>query len=151
MEIIKKQTGRFKFRVLKPFSLGGGLRKETNEEIELEQSEADDLVYGRKVEPVDINDGDVYIALTPFSLPGAKEKFTCKSGEKIALRREDALSLLLSGAVIPVNASRWRPLAKKIKPDDPRERRRIAALQEAAVDASYNEKLKMAGLKKGGS
>lgn len=115
MEILKKRSaGPHKFRVLKSF-LYGGKNILKDEVIQLEEPDAGELVAVKKVFPI-FPDGPVEcVALKTFILPGLKEKFEAKPGEKILIKNGDLLPLLLLGVCIPSDDSVWRPLKRRLK------------------------------------
>jgi len=113
MELIKKGTNAYFFRCVKGFNTGERTVS-PGEEVELKEPDASGLVQRGKVLPSDLPTEDEYIALQPFSLPGRVEKFMCERLEKVQIRAEDAVDLMLRGFIIPSD-DRWRPFGRKLK------------------------------------
>jgi hypothetical protein len=114
MEIIKRVKAEWKFKVIKPFMLAGRVLKK-GEEVNLSESDQTPMVTNGRVIPADLPEVAVYIALRPFSLPGSAEKHTAEKMDLVSLKREDALSLMLAGVVIPRNPSTWRPNNRRLR------------------------------------
>ncbi len=132
MEILKRANSEPpKFRVLRSF-YKDGRPLEVGELIEIESMDEKatptvqfDLVSTNRVVPADIPEVGVYIALVDLALPGKVEKFTCKPLDRIELKAEDALRLMMSRCVIPEDENQWRPFNRRLesKPDEARKRR----------------------------
>lgn len=116
MEIIKKsQKGPHRFRVVKPVYWGGSVRA-AGEEIEIsDPAEAFGLVKSDRILPADLPATGQYVALRDIKLAGKVKAFECKRMEQIILKSGQALSLMLEGAVIPVDDSQWRPNDRRLK------------------------------------
>jgi hypothetical protein len=116
MEIVRRASqAAGKFEVVRAFSRGMGQFAKPGEQIEVENpNEAMILWLAGKIKPILPATG-IYIALGEITLPGRKEKFTCKKLETIELRDQDALPLLLSGSIIPKDPSAWRPFGRKLR------------------------------------
>ena len=115
MEIIKKGSyGPHRFLVTKDFRYGGKT-VQVDEEIEIGEPDAGQLVAARKVMPIFPEPVIECIAVKSFHLPGLKQKFEAKPGEKILIKRGDLLPLLLSGLCIPKDKEIWRPLGRTLK------------------------------------
>jgi hypothetical protein len=114
MEIIKKGKEPQKFLAIKGFKFAG---KEIliNSEISLQEPEASLLVGSKKIIPVWPQASIECIVLKTFILPGRKEKFEAKHGERVLIKADDLLPLLLDGSCIPSDDGLWRPLNRKIK------------------------------------
>jgi hypothetical protein len=145
MEIVKKAKGKFTFKVLRPFQRFEE-RVLPGAEVELSQEESDELTFQRKVEPV-IDSVGVYIALKGFNLPGRVEKYTCKSGDRVALKKADAISLLLDGSVIPCDSTRWRPLGRRLRKGDEASSAKKLSDERTEHDAAESYKKKTEFLK----
>ncbi len=135
MEIIKRSVqGPHKFKVLKPFGWKAGKAVEPGEIVEMDQLEADQYVQIGRVIPVDLPDVGTYITLTSFSLPGKNEKFETKKFERVELRAQDALRLMLDRSVIPEDESQWRPRNARLLKDGQKPQglgqRRIEGIEE---------------------
>lgn len=63
---------------------------------------------------MDLKDGQTYITLRPFTLPGASAKFETKKLELVSLKADDALILMLDRACLPADPDQWRPYAMKL-------------------------------------
>jgi len=118
MEIVKRGKGKFRFKVVRPFLLAGREVKK-NEEIEVNESDQTLLVENGRIVPCDIPEVGVYIALKPFYLPGAIEKYEAKTMELVSLKGADALALMLQGVCIPKDETRWRPRNRRLRSDRP--------------------------------
>jgi hypothetical protein len=133
MEIVKKASAKFMFRCLKTFRWANH-QTDIGEIIELTEPTATSLVSFHKVTPVDLSPVGEYIALAPFSLPGKSEKFSCQKLERIFIKAEDALPLMLQRAILPADPNRWRPYGMKIREGRDRSAQRKAALDKAVLD-----------------
>jgi hypothetical protein len=111
MEILKNFKTKTKFRVLEAsFMLEGGRVPAVGELIIIEDRiNALELVSSGKVSPADLQETGIYLTLREISLPGEKERFVARKNEKVLLRADDALSLMLQQAVIPINEDQWQP------------------------------------------
>lgn len=116
MEIVKKaQVGPHKFNVVKPVFWAGSV-KAAGEEIEIsDPAEALGLVQSGKIIPTDLPATGEYIALRDLKLSGRKAAFEAKKMERVILRSDQALKLMLEGAVIPCDDSQWRPNDRQLK------------------------------------
>ncbi|MBM4338799.1 MAG: hypothetical protein FJ110_04585 [Deltaproteobacteria bacterium] len=143
MEIIKKaQSGPHKFKVVKSFSWGGSV-KAAGEEIEISNAqEAFGLVQVGRVIPADLPATAEYIALRDIKLSGKVKAFEAKRMEKVILKAEQALALLLEGAILPCDEDQWRPNNRKLL----KGRDRTEEEQAARAEAAFQGKLMEMGL-----
>lgn len=74
-----------------------------------------DFVSRGLIIPTDLPPVGVYIALMDFELPGRKEKFVAKKLDRVELKKEDALELMLKNVVIPADENQWRPYGRRMK------------------------------------
>jgi hypothetical protein len=93
-----------------------GKRVEIGEEVEMvNMIEANGMVMRGLLVPCDLPPVGVYICIRPFSLPGSVEKYEAKVMDLVSLKAEDALRLMLQGAVIPKDEDRWRPNNRRLR------------------------------------
>ncbi len=72
------------------------------------------LCKSGRIEPCDLPEKAVYIALREFRLPSQTEEFRASTLEQVELLAKDALPLMLDGAIIPANDDQWRPFGRKL-------------------------------------
>lgn len=108
MEIIRKKSGAARFRVLKPFQWGGFI-VEVGQELNVANDLALQMISQGKIEPVDVPLVGAYYCLTEVVQPGKTEGFRAKALEKVILKREQAIDLMLKRMVIPVDPAQWKP------------------------------------------
>ena len=114
MEIIRQDGDSFEFIVLRSFHWKGRPVAPT-ERREIERQEAfgaeiAGLVNSKRIKPVYPAEVEC-VALKTFSMPGNSKKFECKQGERILIRGEDLLPLILGHLCLPADPAIWRPLA----------------------------------------
>lgn len=115
MEIIKRfRLGEVEFLVIKSF-LRQGEPTKIGDRIALKDPTASREFQRGRVEPLDVPPVGVYIAISGFVLPGAKEKFECKPGERVEIRKDDAIGLLREAKIVPEKDEQWRPWNRKLK------------------------------------
>jgi hypothetical protein len=125
MKVIeRKNKVDFEFRILKPIPFIDGVAKPGEIRSLPDGSEVWGLAKLGKLEPVDIEDGQVYVALKPIRLPGMTEKFECKPFDLIALTKADALKLMIDRSVLPQDDRQWRPFGMRLKKGSARLRRK---------------------------
>jgi len=130
MEIVKKAQSAHKFKVVKPINWAGSV-KAAGEEVEISNAqEAVGLIQSGKIIP-DLPAQAEYIALRDLKLSGKVKFFECKKMEKVILKAEQALGLLLEGAVIPVSSGQWRPNNRRLRKGPDRTEEEAAARAEA--------------------
>ncbi len=118
MQILKRaaSAGKKEFEVLKGFYHE---KKHINpgDVITLEGSSPDtwSLFERGLILPCDMPDCGIYIAVKPFKLPGEKTTYSANFLETAELLKEDAISLLIKGTVIPKNPDQWRPRDRVLK------------------------------------
>lgn len=117
MEIIKKKNSSCMFRVLKPFKWGGYVT-EPGQELAMSGAEALGMIQRGKVTPTDIPEVGEYIALQDLTLPGDKEAHRAKKMERILLKKDQALDLMLKRLIVPVDTSRWTPYGLHLQTPD---------------------------------
>jgi hypothetical protein len=139
MKILKrgsKSTQRFKV-IKNNFFLGGNHQPEIGEILEFigpdNLSTAFGLVQRGKLIPCDLPTVGEYVVISPFYLPGEKEKFHAASGDVVQLKDIDALPLMLRRIVVPRNKEQWCPYRL-------RERRKVKDIFE---DPQFNGKAKI--------
>jgi hypothetical protein len=142
MEIIRKSAqGPAKFRVIKPFMWRLAKMAELGETVEMEQADADQFVQIGKVVPVDLPEVAVYVALRDFSLPGRSEKFCCKKLERVELKADDALRLMLDRSVLPEDDGQWRPRNARLKVDGRKEEGLAQKKRDGLDQAEFDQKI----------
>lgn len=115
MELVKKAKAAHIFRVVKPIYWSGSV-KAAGDEIEIsDPAEAFGLVQTGKVVPADIPPTAEYIALRDLKLPGKKAAFEAKKMERVILKSDQALVLMIENAILPCNESQWRPHDRRLK------------------------------------
>jgi hypothetical protein len=115
MEIVRKSKTTHAFRVVKSFHWGGS-SKSAGEEIEIsDPAEAAGLVQSGRVIPADLPGTAEYIGLRDLKLAGTKKFFEAKKMERVILRSDQALKLMIEGAIIPVDENQWRPNDRRLK------------------------------------
>jgi hypothetical protein len=90
-----------------------GKKVEIGESIELKESMASEMVVSGRVTP-DIPEISDYICLTDFQLPGRSEKFLARKLELISLKSSDAVGLMVSRKIVPLDDSAWRPFNMRL-------------------------------------
>jgi len=135
MEVIKKKSSSYFFKVLKPFRWAG-YTTEANQEIQMAPAEGLAAVQRGGVTPIDTPEIGEYICLVDITLPGDKEAFKAKRMEKVLLKKDQALDLMLKRLVIPVDASQWRPYGLRLRRtgEAEAERKKIEALDKARFE-----------------
>ena len=114
MEVIKRgRNAAHKFKVVKPFRWGGYIT-EKGQEIEIRDPEATGQVQNGRVVPSDIPAEGEYVCITDIVLPGREAKHEAKRLEKVLLKSEDALRLMLAGSVLPTSEDQWRPNGRRL-------------------------------------
>ncbi len=143
MEILRKAvSGPQKFKALKHFLWKMGQLVKPDDIIEATQSEADELVAIGRAVPCDLPETGVYIALQDICLPGRTEKFEAKRMERVELKAEDALRLMLDRSVIPEDEKQWRPRNARLKTDGGRSEslmhKRVDGIGQAEFEAKVS-------------
>jgi hypothetical protein len=110
MEILSRKGSRlFKFKVKKSFRWAG-FPTVPGQELELRSLEAASLISSGRIEPADVPPTATYICIvTEVILPGREKAFKAKFGEKVILKREDAVRLMMAREVIPLDSAAWKP------------------------------------------
>jgi len=148
MEIYKRASqAAGKFEVVRAFSRGMGQFAKPGEKIEVENPhEAMILWLAGKIKPI-LPAMGIYIALGEITLPGKKEKFTCKKMELVELRDVDAVPLLLSGSIIPKDPLAWRPFGRRLKLNENKAKKKLE--QEAIDKAIFEDNCAKTGILQG--
>ncbi len=135
MELIKKKSASHTWRVLKSFSWGGYVT-EPGQELQIGPTESLGLMLRGKIEPVDVPDVGEYLCLTDLTLPGSKEAHRAKRNEKVLLKREDAIRLMVERKIIPTNSEQWRPYGIQLRRpgDDAKEKKQREGYEQAAFE-----------------
>jgi len=139
MEIIKRKNQLHTFRCLKRFRWAGHTT-EIGQTLELKEPDASEFVVLGRVEP-DLPPVVECISLVDLTQPGAEKAFTAKKMEKILLKKEQAISLMLERLAIPADPGTWRPWGLRLNhPEHEAKRRRLADdLAEAELDTKLYE------------
>jgi hypothetical protein len=114
MEVVKRAKQSFRFKALKSFRWAGRDTHPGELLEEIPEPTATGLVAIGKIKP-ELPEVSIYVCLQAITIPGEIEKHTAKKMERVLLRAEDALPLLISGAVIPEADGQWRPLGRRLK------------------------------------
>lgn len=118
MKVIKRSSdfGKKKFIVIKShYYEGKNLKIGETIEREISDIETSAMVQRGYFIPDDLPAVGRYITLKELKLPGKKEAFTSKIHEVVELTDEQALKLMLSGHVIPIDDNQWRPRNRRLK------------------------------------
>lgn len=135
MEIIKKAGGGIhKFTVKKSFRWGDFMA-EVGQELEIGDPPASELVAVGRIAPADLPEVGTYIVVVnEIILPGTPEKYTAKRLDRVALRAEDALPLLIRMNVIPEDPNQWRFKNARLRHGPDRSAEKRAALDKKAFE-----------------
>ena len=110
---------------------------------EIQMSPADGLgvVQRGRAVPADIPDIGEYLCLQDIVLSGNTEAFKAKKFERVLLKKEQALDLMLQRKIIPTDTTRWRPYDLRLsKPGEEQAKwRKVDDLDKAAFDAKLFE------------
>jgi hypothetical protein len=95
--------------------LAGGKSPTVGSIIELSDELSIPLLQKGSIVPADMEPFGTYISLREIILPGLTEKHSCAPLEKIELRADQAIELMLNKSVIPASDDQWRPYGMRLK------------------------------------
>lgn len=139
MEIIRKKNQSHSFRVLKSFRWAGYLT-EPGQILQMADGPAIAQIIRGRLEPEDFPDPlEAIVLCDDLIQPGNEQAFKAKKFDRVLLKKEQAISLMLERRCIPASDEIWRPWGLRLKrPDeDLKTKLREAGLDKARWEASH--------------